>query len=235
MSDIGFDRLRAAIYEIETVPIDWLRMPFWVEMWIANAGLFTDERSLYGKWQVSALPPNTNGTWQHPEELAALFVHLSRRPPRQFVEVGCFRGWTTALAGAYFRRFNPDHRAVGIDVAKYWSVPDGIPCPDNAAYFHAERQHWTPERNRVVLIDADHSYLSARTDLVVYGRHAAAVAFHDIYDATIRDTPGYDGGVWRLWRELKNGNAGRWTEFVRSDGVEAFGIGLIEAPSEDAP
>lgn len=235
MSDIGFDRLQDAIDRAASASLDELTNRMWVAGWVARAGLFTDERDLYGAWQSYALPRNTNGTWQHPEELADLFVHLSRRPPSQFVEVGCFRGWTTALAGAYFRRFDPDHRAIGIDVAKYWSVPDGIPCPDNAVYFHAERQHWIPERNRFVLIDADHSYLSARTDLVVYGKHAAAVAFHDIYDATVRDTPGYDGGVWRLWREVRKANESLCTEFRRSDGVEAFGIGLVEAPTEDAP
>lgn len=235
MSDIGFDRLRAAIYEIETVPIDWLRMPFWVEMWIANAGLFTDERSLYGKWQVSALPPNTNGVWQHPEELAALFVRLSAYRPRQFVEIGCFRGWLTALAGAYFRRFNPDHTAVGIDLSTLWTVPNGIPNPGNVRYVQGDKVRVDVEWGRVVFIDGDHSYGSVKDDFSRQCDYAAMVAFHDIYDAHIRDTPGYDGGVWRLWRELKDGNAGRWTEFVRSDGVEAFGIGLIEAPSEDAP
>lgn len=234
MSDIGFDRLQDAIDRAASASLDELTNRLWVAGWVARAGLFTDERDLYGVWQSYALPRNTNGVWQHPEELADLFVHLSASKPHQFVEVGCFRGWLTALAGAYFRRFNPKHKSLGLDLSTLWTVPDGIPNPGNVAYARADLD-FAMLLGGVVFIDANHSFRSAKADVLVYGRHARFIALHDINDARVRDEPGYDGGVWRLWRELKDGNAGRWTEFVRSDGVEAFGIGLIEAPSEDAP
>lgn len=235
MSDTGFDRLQDAIDRAAKASVDELLNPLWVAGWVARSGLFTDERDLYGMWQSYALPRNTNGVWQHPEELADLFVHLSARKPCQFVEVGCFRGWLTALAGAYFRRFNPDHRAIGLDLSTLWTVPAGIPNPGNVTYARCDKVCLDFSPGRIVFIDANHSFRSAKTDVLNHAKYAGAVALHDINDARVRDEPGYDGGVWRLWRELKNGNPDRWTEFVRSDGVEAFGIGLIEAPTEDDP
>jgi hypothetical protein len=233
MSEVGFDRLREAIGRARTARPNELSDAGWVADWAARSGLFTDERDLYGPWRPFALPRNTNGTWQHPEEFAGLLVHLSQFAPAGWVEVGCFRGWTTVLAGAYFRRFDKGHHALGLDLPSLWTVPDGLPRPTGVSFgavgaFDDAAFLASGGPTRVVLIDGDHSYRGVSADWDRFGRVTPFCVFHDVFDARVRDEPGYEGGVWRFWRELKAKHPGRCREFRRPDGVEAFGIGLID-------
>ena len=159
------------------------------------------------------------GTWQYPDELAGLLVHLARRNVRSALEVGHFKGWTSALLASYLRRFGLT-RFLGFDTADWGAAGSGL------EFRHGGRPpagDWD-----FVLIDADHSYAAVRADWEYYRTRARLIAFHDVNDAAVRDTPGYDGGVWRLWREITQASSGRCFEFIRPDGFEAFGIGLVE-------
>ena len=192
----------------------------WVAEWVASAGLYTDHRDLYGGWAPAAFPPGTAGAWQHPEELAGLLVHLAGRGVRTALEVGHFRGWTATLCAAYLGRFGLE-RYVGHDVTD-WGPPAGLVPGLEFRYGARPAGRWD-----FVLIDAEHSYAGARDDWVNYRTRSRLVAFHDVNDAAVRDTAGYDGGVWRLWREVRAAAPDSCHEFLRPDGVEAFGIGLV--------
>lgn len=76
-----------------------------------------------------------------------------------------------------------------------------------------------------VFIDADHSYLAAKADFLMYGplvRKGGIVAFHDILQNDERK----DFGVWQIWKEIKE--AGYKTqEFYSSPRQGMMGIGVV--------
>lgn len=76
-----------------------------------------------------------------------------------------------------------------------------------------------------LFIDADHSYLAAKTDFMLYGplvRKGGVIAFHDI----LQNPQRADFGVWQLWKEIKE--AGYKTqEFYSSPSQGLMGIGVV--------
>ncbi len=226
--------LATATVEIRSAPVDDLTDPAWLAHVIASAGLYDDGdgRTLYGEWEPDKVPPKATGVWQHPDEFAAFLIWMGKRAPRRTLDIGCFHGVGTILMGAYFRRFNPESLVAGIDVLR-WQGADAVAAYPGCLVYTGDAAHmvaWglVPKAGYdLVFVDADHSYDGAKADWFKARENARFVAFHDVNDDFVANTPGYGGGVPRLWREIKAEHPGKTVEFIRGDGVKYFGIGCV--------
>lgn len=84
-----------------------------------------------------------------------------------------------------------------------------------------------------IFIDGDHEYDGVKNDFDIYKplvKKGGLIGFHDIVadHKTLHgsDTPGYAGGVHKLWQELK-AQYPHTQEFIQDTDQDGHGIGLI--------
>lgn len=191
---------------------------------IKSIGLFEDHRgNIYGEEYVPFLRRG-HGFWQYPEELADLVVFLRNLKISTFLNVGTFNGLTFNFVADNLE--GPLSRCVTIDPNDH--------NPESRAgreYLKATSADFRGESFDLVFIDGDHSYSGVVSDWESVGVHAGVVVFHDIVDEFVREL---DGGVPRLWEELKNSSEGfKRVEFVRGNDPgfrSIMGIGVLYRP-----
>jgi hypothetical protein len=187
---------------------------------ILDVGLFVDCRgNLYGEQYETAIR-NDGGVWQHPDELADFLLFLSEKNIKSFLNIGTFNGRTFNLIADFLNSIQPV-RCVTVDPI------DHRPAKSDAyEYSDATSDAFVGQRFDLVFIDGHHGYEESRRDYDNVGRHARYVAFHDIDDDFIRGDQSLNGGVSRLWEELKPG--AEFVEFVAAGKPSrVMGIGVI--------
>lgn len=201
----------------------------WLDKTVASAGLFDDGRPLYGdKWCKYLSPKHQPGLWQHPTEFAQFLIWMSDKNIKTVCDIGCFFGYGTQIIGTYLRRFNPEAWVLGVD-NKVW-MNSVMGTPD---VFHKGTSYDVGGQSfDLAFIDADHDYDSVKFDYynMNFGSSCRYIAFHDINDTFIRDHSKLNGGVYKLWSELKTTN--KTAEFIRDDSLQYFGIGVIDNNTE---
>lgn len=142
------------------------------------------------------------GLMQIPSEFADFLFHIARLDIRTAVEIGVMSGASSYLICAVLQRANPGVDYVMVDIqdniigyeafAKRLNLRKLVPATSHGCI---------GQEFDFVFIDADHSYMGAKTDWLNVGRHARkAVAFHDIHAHEYDDK---NGGIVRAWNEIK--------------------------------
>lgn len=192
---------------------------------IRSIGLFCDHRgNIYGPGYEPYLRTD-EGFWQYPEELADLIVFLRRLRISNFLNIGTFNGLTfNFLADA----LNETSAVECMTIDPYDHNPAKS---DRYTYLSASSGDFHGKKFDLVFIDGDHSYSAVKSDWESVGVHAGAVVFHDIVDEFTR---ALDGGVPRLWEELRGSAEGRDSvEFIRGNDPgfpSIMGIGVLYRP-----
>lgn len=220
------DRLEASVDWIQTAPLEDVRDATQLADALGRAGLFFDERDIYGSDARYMLPSrDMGGMWQTPRQLAAYLLYLEN--VETYLDVGTFTGWTVTLVAAYLRRVAGLRRCDTLDVEELCPIGvrnmwrrKGLPiryvvAPDRDALVREASPTYD-----VVFIDADHSFEGVCADYAAYGARATShVAFHDVNDVYCAD------GVGRLWASI--GNKREFTD--HPDGRRIMGIGVTTA------
>lgn len=163
---------------------------------ILAVGLHVDHRgNLYGPEYDAYL--RHGGLWQHPEELADLLMFLSGREIASFLNIGTFTGATFNLMADFLCSIRPTV-CMTVD-----PLPHVRRIKEPHQHFDATSAAFAGQSFDFVFIDGHHGYDEAKADYENVGRHARFCAFHDIDDVYIRADRSLNGGVCRLWDELK--------------------------------
>jgi hypothetical protein len=143
------------------------------------------------------------GLMQIPSEFADFLFHLSRLDIRTAVEIGVMSGASSYLICAVLQRANPGIDYVMVDIQDNIIGFDAFAKRLNLRKLVPATSHkCIGQEFDFVFIDADHSYMGAKTDWLNVGRHARkAVAFHDIHAHEYDDK---NGGIVRAWNEIKS-------------------------------
>jgi hypothetical protein len=206
----------------ELLDIDWLHGT------VCSVGLgFLTPPDVYAD-KSDLVNGSHQGIVQYPLEFARWLRLLADCGIATYLEVGCHNGGTACLAAAYLRRFNPDFRAVTIDLFPWFLfhslVRDGIPLEyrvgDTSFAFRGQMFD-------AVFIDGHHSFPWAWADYENVGRAARVCGFHDIRNAGYRDDMELGGvpAVWELIRRTEAGPGIRIVEIDEHPG-QVFGIGV---------
>lgn len=142
------------------------------------------------------------GLMQIPSEFADFLFHLSRLDIRTAVEIGVMSGASSYLICAVLQRANASVDYVMVDIQDNIIGYDAFAKRLNLRKLVPATSHkCIGQEYDFVFIDADHSYMGAKTDWLNVGRHARkAVAFHDIHAHEYDDK---NGGIVRAWNEIK--------------------------------
>jgi hypothetical protein len=224
----SWDRLSATISKIEEASLLSLTDPHYLATLISTAGLYTDGRPMYGKWQKFTAPREAPAVWQHPEEFANFLIWASSKKLTRVLEIGTFYGFTSVVAERYLSRFNTNLTYIASDLHQW--IPPLNECGFKYKPFcdiqyepHKRSLHYKGSNFDLVFIDADHRYNSVSSD---YERlkDCPLVTFHDINDEVCgRECP--KGGVPAFWQEIKRTRPS--VEFLRDDGKRWMGIGVL--------
>ena len=182
--------------------------------------LMCDNRgNLYGDDYLS-YTSYTTGMWQFPDELAEMLLYLQDKKVESFLNIGTFNGLTFNLMSDFFNIFR---KTVCITLDPF----DFKPVKSiNYIYESKTSIDYSGINFDFVFIDGDHSYKESKKDYDNVGKYAKYCAFHDIDDSYIRETKGYEGGIPKLWEELKAKNS--YIEFnSNKKNKKIMGIGLI--------
>lgn len=223
MTDL--DNLLSALEIIRKAPLTDLQDTSYLTVVIGRAGLFPDSRDLYG--DDKCYQNEIEGAWQIPVQLAGLIASLTRCRINTYLDVGVFNGWTCSLITAVLHRFNESLVVTAIDSQKWWNNYSIISklLPVGYHPFKISRGFRKLEYD-FVFIDADHEYSKVFYDYYNVGRKAGLCALHDCNDAYIKTCPVQNGGVPRLWGEIK-GRARTVEFFDHPNNSEVMGIGLV--------
>jgi predicted O-methyltransferase YrrM len=178
-------------------------------------------------------------------ELRGLLRHAAELQPGVVVEIGTAEGGTLL---ALTEAAAPDAVVVSVEIPR----PLGYHPRRSRLYraFARDRQRIrliradshdpaTPERVRraaggapidLLMIDGDHHYDGVRRDFEMYAplvRSGGLIAFHDISPGK-EEHVGRDGGVPRLWRELRETRP-VVAELVEDPELSGCGIGILRA------
>lgn len=219
------EKLLNTLNVLLSAPLDKLRDADFLEHMVRMAGLFPDNRGLYGE-QNNAYQNKQMGSWQCPRELAEFLVYLQGFRISSYLDIGPFYGWTCSLITAVLFRFNPDLRVTAIDPQGWWSLHPQIATVLPITYRNETSDAYIGRKFDFVFIDGDHEYSACRRDYENVGRQARVCALHDCNDDYIRTCPFQAGGVPKLWDELKSRVPSK--EFFRHpDGLKVMGIGVL--------
>lgn len=176
--------------------------------------------------------------WQYPCQFAPYLAHVAAHGPvRRYLEVGVRHGGTFLITVEVLSRTAPVERAVAVDLDPVPALATYVPPAGTA--IRAERMDSRSRRFRrllleegpfdLVLVDGNHTYAAARSDVDAVLPHARMVALHDIVDDA-------SPGVRRLWGELRERHADGFTfaeftaqydEVVAGMGRPVLGIGVM--------
>jgi hypothetical protein len=242
IGDLWTPRLLRVLQAIQVATQEQLKDADYLTSLIRNAGLQFDPRSPYGRDNChmnsgerrAGLLVIDSGLWQMPGQLAKCLVYLSRYSIASMIEIGTGSGWTTSFIAAYLARFNSHFRVVTIDAGdyfrSYYAVKKVLPIE---FYVGMTSDSFVGESYDLAFIDGDHTYRGCSSDYEAVGRHAKICMFHDINDKFVRNHPANDGGVPRLWQEIKHSKprSDEICEFLdHSEDDQIMGIGLIVRP-----
>lgn len=166
---------------------------------------------------------------QTPWEFARLLVLIADLAPRRILEVGIYEGgtlWHWLQLAQSVTAIDDAMRPPGTDAWKDWAADAGTELVLlHGSSFDPEIVEWAASYGpyEFCLIDADHTYDSAKADWENYSPMVAPdgiVAFHDILPR-----PGY--GVDRLWAEIKSEPGRRTVEIVEAGNESPCGIGAV--------
>jgi hypothetical protein len=187
------------------------------------AGLYDDGRAIYPERFRPYF--SKTGSWQQPEELAALLHYLQDYPIQSFLEIGTFQGRTFKVIADFLTELNPQVRCCTVDPIVH---SDRLEDP-RYTYILGTAEAVAHDSFDLVLIDGDHATNSVRSDFERVGRQAKICVFHDIEDQFIAaDYPG--GGAPRVWADLRRELAQTHAviEFIAPDKpTRNMGIGVL--------
>jgi hypothetical protein len=167
---------------------------------------------------------------QYPSQFASYLLHVLGLdlPIKTYIELGVDKGGSFVATVEFFRHFNGEIRATGVD-------PLGI-HPNLVEYGHLQRFTYVqrsstdPEFKRslsnqkfdLCFIDAVHDYASVSHDFGLMADYARIIAFHDVCGPV---TP----GSCQLWSEIKSKFPIRCHECVEQyySHTKRFGIGVF--------
>lgn len=161
------------------------------------------------------------GMWQLPEELSDLMFFLQgRNDIKSFLNIGTFNGVTFNYISDFLNKFNKVE-CITIDPFNFNPKID-----DRFKYLNCTSKDFIGQKFDLVFIDGHHSYEYAKEDYENVGKNARYTIFHDIEDIFIEAEAGYEGGVPRLWKEIKNTKNN--IEFLdKNKPIQIMGIGVI--------
>lgn len=220
-------KLRAAVWALRAASIGDLKDAEFIARAIRRAGLVCDPRNLYGA-DNRFMNSGPFGLWQIPAQLAHCLVELSRYHIATLIEIGTWSGWTVTFMGAYLRRFNPALQITTVDTGNCWGLARRPLIPMRV--HQGTSADFRGQCFDLSLIDGDHSYRACRADYDNVGREAPLCVLHDINDRFVANYAPNQGGVPRLWAELKScpPAGARMLEYCHhSEAQRVMGIGLI--------
>lgn len=188
---------------------------------IYKIGLHTDKRgNIYGEKYSPFL--SSNGIWQYPEELTDLILLLIQSNIKNFLNIGTFNGLTFEIIAHFLTSFNPSIHCCTYDL--FFHSPKII----NKYEYIFGKSNFDRSQFDAVFIDGDHSYMGAKKDWDSVKHTAKIIAFHDIVDMYIYCDRKCDGGVMRLWNEIKKENL-HTIEFIAEIDrpMSIMGIGVV--------
>lgn len=225
-----FARVLAAIRTIQSAPPDALLDLAWIEDVICSVGLgiLMPPEEIYAD-KGHLVNGSHQGVTQYPLEFARWLRLLADERPATYLEIGCYNGGTACLATAYLHRFNPQLRALTIDLTPWF-------------LFHAEAAQLLPLEYQVgvnsyqlrdrtfdaVFIDGDHSFEWAWADYQNVGRNARVCGIHDVNNEWMFQNFSLGGctATWRWLKETEGAPDIEFLEFFDHPADNIFGIGV---------
>jgi hypothetical protein len=227
--DLWAPRLFDAIGNIGNASVLELTDPDYVAAQIRLAGLVGDSRFLYG---VDNQCMNTGGAglWQIPMQLARCLVQMSNYSISTAIEIGTWTGWTAALIAAYLARLNGEFHFTTVDIKNHFDCYPAIQRILPIDFHLGTSADFRESKYDLAFIDGDHTYDSCRADYQNVGRGASICIFHDINDEFVLRHKPNQGGVPRLWQEIKSQTRkpDEMYEFLdHSQDRQIMGIGML--------
>jgi hypothetical protein len=182
--------------------------------------LFIDDRgNMYGE-QYKDHVSRDGGLWQMPEEFADLIVFLLDKNIKSFLNIGTFNGSSFNVLSNFLHSINKT-TCITVDPIDHNPVRD-----EKFVYLPETSDAFKGQQFDLVFIDGMHSYEGVKLDYENVGQYAKYCIFHDIEDAFILNTEGYNGGVPRFWDEIKNTR--KSIEFIdKNKKLKIMGIGVL--------
>ncbi len=227
--------LESAIDKIRSAPLELLQDPSWLEYrFLPELGLNDRHMHQYPKELHEYCGIGIN-SWQYPCQFSKYLVHLSKQNITSYVEIGCHKGGTFIVTTEFLSRFNRLEQAVAVDNWERAEMHAYAELNSSVKYIAQSSQstefreligerHWD-----LILIDGDHSYGGATTDLNLVKDFTRRIAFHDIVNHLCP-------GTQLIWSDVKKrfpeAKFQEWTEqyddvLLRLRGG-IMGLGLME-------
>jgi len=225
-----FGRVLAAIGAIQSASLEQLRDLQWLVEVVRSVGIAAlhPVEEIYAD-EAHLVNSSRQGLTQLPLEFAKFLRFMADFRIESYLEVGCYNGGTACLATAYLHRFNPQLRAVTIDLIPWFIfyplVRELIPLEYRCG---VTSFHFANERFDAVFIDGDHGFEWAWADYQNVGRTARVCGIHDVNSQFFYDQSDL-GGVTAAWELIKRDEAGRgieFAEFFEHPHANIFGIGV---------
>ena len=227
--NLWMPRLLAAIGNLGCASMSELTDPEYVAVQVRLAGLVGDDRFLYGS-DNQFMNTGGEGLWQIPMQLARCLVKLSPYEISSAIEIGTWTGWTTAFVAAYLARLNSYFHMTTVDVHDHFECYPVLRGVVPIIFHVGTSADFAGRTFDLAFIDGDHRYNTCRPDYEAVGSRSPICMFHDINDQFVSQYKPNEGGVPRLWRELKSRlqEPDQAYEFLdHSHGRPAMGIGMI--------
>jgi hypothetical protein len=191
------------VKKIREADIFDLKNERFLEKFIADLGLYPKKPQALAQFPKELHEYCDKGLriWQYPNQLSKLAIKLTEYEIHKYLEIGSARCGTLIFLHEYLSRFN-DIISMGVDcceqdynVKKYISMSpyiSNIQCTSNKLFKHVSAS----SEFDLVLIDADHSYPSVKSDFEMVKDKTKAVMFHDIVNK-------HCNGSIKFWLEFK--------------------------------
>jgi hypothetical protein len=217
------NRLRGAVDIINTSEIGTLRDQLFVADLIRFAGLYGANHDVYGPEQVWGTHADY-GAWQEPTQSSKLLTWASQFRIGSLLEVGSWNGCWAVFMTAYFKKFNPDIRAISIDIADT-VLPDLPTVGGSLEFQRASSDAFKGQHFDMAFIDGgrDREVVMGHWDNV--GKHAGLCVFHDI---NCKFAP----EIGKIWPTLPSGvEKFEILDHASGLGYPVMGVGVIRHAS----